>query len=112
MTTDYKYAGQTFMLDDSQGCYIKVTYKNRHGFVGVSLKGTADEPYIWFPGDDYPVTPDGLPHGNSFGKTLEVNLNALCDHLIREDRLEMDRKSFEPKDACDELHKFVKTIGG
>ena len=31
---DYKYKGETFKLDDSNGCYVKVTYKDLTGSFG------------------------------------------------------------------------------
>ena len=33
MSKEYKYEEETFLLDDSKGCYVKVTYKNQLGIL-------------------------------------------------------------------------------
>ena len=44
MAKDYQYDGATFLLDDSQGCFIEVKYKEQVGHVGVNLRGTKEHP--------------------------------------------------------------------
>ena len=43
----YEYQGKTFEINDSEGCYLVVTFKGLGGYVGVNLQGTATEPYGW-----------------------------------------------------------------
>ena len=35
---EYKYQGETFQLDDSEGCYVTVTYKHLKGHAGVNIR--------------------------------------------------------------------------
>ena len=36
----YIYEGETFLLDDTKGCYIEVEFKDTKMYVGVNLQGT------------------------------------------------------------------------
>ena len=42
MAKEYKHQGETFLLDDSKGCYVKITYKDQVGYLGVNLQGSAE----------------------------------------------------------------------
>ena len=112
MSKEYKYEEETFLLDDSKGCYVKVTYKNQLGYLGVNLEGSAERPYCWWDDGDRPVTPDGLRFGNATGVEEEGNLRALCGSLLRRHREAEARKVFNRREACDSLHEFVKGLPG
>ena len=109
MANEYKYEGETFGLDDSEGCFIEVTYKDLVGYVGVYLQGTAEKPFCWFT-EKSAVTKDGLNIGNSAGRDMEANLRALCETLLRQHRQAEARKAFKPEEACETLHEFVKSL--
>ena len=57
---EYKHKGETFQLDDSKGCYAKVTYKHLTGYVGVNLGDRPSDqyPYAWTTNKGS-VTPEG-----------------------------------------------------
>ena len=102
----YKYAGEEFLLDDSNGCFIKVTYKDQVSCLASASGGTADNPYRWASGSYAP--PGGLRSGTSSGRDVEQNLQGRS--LINQHRIEEDRKDFNPDDACELLHKFVEDL--
>lgn len=110
MASEFKYQGETFLLDDSKGCYIEVTYKDQVGYVGVKLQGTQGEPYCWWADSQSVVTPEGLTNGLSEGPSLQSNVQALCKDLIRRQQEAEARKSFDSEAACKSLHEFVETI--
>lgn len=110
MATEYKYEGETFLLDDSKGCYVEVTYKDQIGHVGVNLQGTADAPYAWYANQPSLVTPDGLKAGKSSGTSEEDNLRALCAELIRLQREAEAHAAFDAEAACKSLHEFVESV--
>ena len=101
---EYKHKGETFQLDDSEGCYVTVTYKHLTGYVGVNLglvgeKATDQKPYAWFIDKKY-VTPEGLKLGNAKGASFEANLDALCAELLRKFRIEEAAKAFDPQNIA------------
>lgn len=110
MPKEYKHEGETFLLDDSKGCYIEVTYENLTGYVGVHLGGTVDTPYCWWPEKHQWVTNDGLTNGNSNGKELSTNLDALCRELLRQYQEDEARQKFQPEQACKSLHEFYEKL--
>ena len=40
MASEYKYNGEIFLVDNSKGCYLEVSYKDVFGYVGVWVNGT------------------------------------------------------------------------
>ena len=110
MTRKYELEGETFLLDDSKGCYIEVTYGDMVGYVGVNLEGTTKNPFVWSAGDSGPVTPGGLRYGNSSGSDEKSNLERLCRELLRRRQVAQDREAFNQEDACKSLHEFVKSL--
>lgn len=109
MAKEYKYQGEMFSLDDSKGCYIEVKYKEQRGYVGVYLKGTAEQPFCWYDSERV-VAKDGLSVGNSNGRDLDVNLHALCAKLLANHRQARARKAFKPEEVCKSLHEFVQAL--
>ena len=109
MGTEYKFEGETFLLDDTKGCYVEATYGGQIGYVGVNPHGTAETPYFWWPDETNWVTPDGLTNGNP-GTDMQSSLNALCAQLLRQYREAEARKTFKPEDACGSLHEFVQSV--
>ena len=107
----YSYQGQTFLLDDTKGCYIEVEFKGTKSFVGVNLQGTPEHPYTWGP-NDY-VTSDGLSlnYGGGF-QTVQEALNSACANILDSYRESQARKAFKPEGACQALHQFVKNLPG
>ncbi len=113
MAKEYKYQDETFLLDDSKGCYIEITYKGMKGYVGVNLStwGSAQAPYVWWAENAARfVTPDGLTGGNSNGTSQESNLAALCDELIRKQREIEAHAAFDREKACHDLHEWVEKL--
>ena len=43
--SNYEYEGETFMLDDSKGCYVEVTYRDLTGYFGVNIRGNGTDQY-------------------------------------------------------------------
>ena len=108
----YEYRGFKFMIDDSKGCYVEVTYKDVSGYAGVFLNGTNDARFAWWV-ESSGVTKDGLTTGNSAGNTMQANLHALCDWIIAQHEEREQQRAFTPKareKACAELHDFVNGL--
>ena len=110
MARKYVFEGEIFRLDDSKGCYVEVTYKDQLGYVGVNLKGTAKNPYVWWAGDSRPVEQDGLSFGNSSGLNEKNNLDGVCQELLRRQQQAQDQMAFNQENACKSLHEFVKSL--
>ena len=112
MARQYRYKEEVFELDDSQGCYVKVSYKDKVGYLGVNLRsGTQDNPYAWWSNPSTSViTKDGLLGGNVNGGGLEDNLNALCTQVLAEYRQGEAHRALQPEVACQSLHNFLKTL--
>ena len=91
----YKYTGEEFLLDDANGCFIKVTYKDQVGCLALASRGTADNPYRWAGGSYAP--PGGLRSETSSGRDVEQNLQGLCRSLIHQHR--MVRANLDPHPA-------------
>ena len=109
----YEYRGVKFEIDDSKGCYLETTYKDVTGYVGVSLSGTIDTRYAWWV-ESSGVTKDGLTVGNFAGNTMQPNLHALCDWILKEVARREATRAFTPEareQACAEFHDFVKELG-
>ena len=72
---EYKYQGETFLLDDSKGCYVEVTYKGLKGVVSVNIgENRSDQsPYSWN------IDGSGRSGTHSFKETLD----SLCDQLLK-----------------------------
>ena len=107
----YKYKDVEFDMDDSAGCYIEVSYKDVKGYVGVNLSGDSASRFLWF-SEPSALVKDGLRYGNSNGDSLENNMNAVCEDLLRRHELAERVKAFDSKAkeaACEELHDFVKS---
>ena len=109
MPKEHKYQGETFLLDDSKGCYIEVNYRDLVGHVGVHLNGTNETPYCWYTGTTF-ATADGLTNGNSNGQALSDNLNALCATLLKQYQENAAKKEFQPEQACKRLHEFYEKL--
>ena len=107
----YKHRGETFELDDSQGCYVEVTYKTVKGWVGVNLHDTAtdESPYSWYTNQGV-VTPDGLRAGNTNGSSFASNLDALCVRLVQDYKTAEAAKALDREKYCHNLHDFVKQL--
>ena len=108
---EYKYQGETFQLDDSEGCYVTVTYKHLKGHAGVNIGSNAStlHPFAWHTGVGR-VTPDGVQPGTSClqpGTSLDDFFNehrdSLCADLLRIIRAEEASKAFEPEKYCTAL---------
>ena len=111
---DYQHEGETFKLDDSKGCYVKVIYNDITGYIGVNIgvNATDQNPYLWYTNkriENY-VTPEGLKIGNSNGASFESNLDALCEQLLREFQTQEATKTFSHAKYCEELSEAVKNL--
>lgn len=106
---EYEYQGETFLLDDSKGCYIEVTYKNVVGYVGVYDRGTKDTPYIYSVGAGG-VNNGRVASGNVERGSIQHVLDKLCGALTREQQSWEARNAFDQKEACETLHKFVENL--
>ena len=99
---EYKYQGETFLLDDSNGCYVEVTYKGLKGVVSVNIGDNRSEqsPYSW--------NIDGS--GRSGMYSFKETLDSLCDQLLRKFRAAEAAAAFDPKLYCEVLHDGVKNL--
>lgn len=112
MVKEYKYKGETFTLDDSKGCYIKVTYAEHPqfvGYVGVNISKTVAKPFA-VSHDGYEVTPDGIPVPRQSGYDINELIVECCRHLI-ERKKTADLIGDRGKEAlCNDLHQWYADL--
>ena len=99
---EYKYQGETFLLDDSKGCCVEVTYKGLKGVVSVNIGDNRSDqsPYSWN------IDGSGRSGTHSFKETLD----SLCDQLLKKFRAAEAAAAFDPKLYCEVLHDGVKNL--
>ena len=112
---EYKYQGETFLLDDSKGCYVEVTYDkvpDRVGIIAVALRGTKEKPYVRMTmhrgATNDRLTPNGVDeegHGS-----YESILGQVCSRLINAHREREAKEQFNPEEACHALHEAVSKL--
>ena len=118
MAKDFKHAGETFLLDNSKGCFVEVTYAEHQeyvGVVGVSINGTESAPYAV----SVLSTPNGSDRdkvikgdqvvGNSVGD-LDSAIYQCCEALIKTRRRYEGQKHFDPESACRKLHEEFENL--
>ena len=109
----YRYNNETFELDDSNACYIKVTHKDQVGFVGTNLQDKSKVPstFCWTMSPTH-VTQAGLTGGNGHvGQSFEFHLQVLCGTLIIKQREEDARRnSFDAEKACADIRGFMEQL--
>ncbi|MCY3748917.1 MAG: hypothetical protein OXG64_06440 [Chloroflexi bacterium] len=106
--------GRKFQVDDTQGCFALVTYMDVSGVVGVNLgsNATANQPWAWS------LTPmqarkgphGGVKQGNTNGPDFGTNFRKLCQALVRQHEQDEQRRRFDPKPYCRELHREVARL--
>ena len=96
----YKFNGETFELDDSEGCFVKVTYGGQVAHLGVNLyDGTDKRPFKY--AGSWQGTPQegGLTWGYD-ASTYAQGLEGVCRLLLkRQEEVKFDREK-----ACETLH--------
>ena len=107
--SNYGDEGETFELDYSDDCYVKVTYAGLTGYFGVNISGTGSDllPYLFYVGDEEYTTPNGLTNGQECSSFNEAR-DSLCAELARIIREKEAVKTFDPAKYCKELHDAVK----
>ena len=107
----YPYEGETFKLDDSNGCYVKVTYKGLTGFFGVNVRGTGTDqhPYFYYEGGEENVTPEGVTAGNR-SRSFNQARDETCRMLLDKFRAQEAAKTFDRAKYCKELHDAVNNL--
>ena len=108
---NYKYKGETFKLDDSKGCYVKVTYKDLTGYFGVNISGTGTDqyPYSYLVDGEEDVTPYGMTRGDQ-SPSPEDARDRTFDVLLEKFRTQEAVKTFDRAKYCKELHDAVKNL--
>ena len=109
MEKEYKYDGETFLLEYSEEGYIKVTYQDQVGILGVAENGTPDLPYRWAVGISS-ARAGLLTSGTSTRANVEGNLNSLCADLMRNHQISESRKSFKPKGVRETIEEYYKKL--
>lgn len=109
MTKEYKHDGETFLLEYSDEGYIKVTYKDQVGVLGIAQGGTADSPYRWAVSSGS-ARGGVVGSGTSSGNGLDRNLNGLCADLIRSHQRSEASKNFDPKEARETIEEYYKKL--
>ena len=118
MAKEFKCDGETFLLDDSKGCFVEVTYDEHQeyvGVVGVSTNGTESTPYA--------VSIISTPNGSDRDKVIKGNqvvgngagdldtaIAQCCAALIKTRRRYEGRKQFDPEAACRKLHEEFENL--
>lgn len=119
MTKEFKHDGETFLLDDSKGCFVEVTYAEHQEYVGcagVSVDGTEDNPYaavtISTPNGSsrhQAIKDDRIYRGDRTGD-LETAIRKCCTSLIAIRRRDEERKQFDSEAACRNLHEQFENL--
>ena len=93
MAKKYQYQGETFQVEDTDNCEIKVS----DGVTVLSITPNTGGPSIYRVST---VKGGWWWHTN----TVEESINRACLDLIE------SRKSTKPEEACDALHNYVKNL--
>ena len=109
MIINYEYKGETFKLDDSNGCYVEATYKGLKGYFGVNIGGTGTEtePYVYCVGGEEYVTRDGMTGGDYHSPSFKDARDNTCNSLLNKFSAQEAAFLFREK-YCKELHDAVK----
>ena len=107
--SNYEYEGETFMLDDSKGCYVEATYRDLTGYFGVNIRGNGTDqyPYSYYVGGEEYATPEGITAGSPSSSFNEAR-DLTCGELLEKFRDQEAVKTFNPAKYCKELHDAVK----
>ena len=109
----YRYNNETFELDDSNRCYIKVTLKDQVGFVGANLqhKSKLASTFCWTMSSAH-VGQHGLTGGSGYvGRPFEFHLKVLCESLtIKQQEEDAKNRSFDPEEACADIRGFMEQL--
>ena len=97
----YEFEGEKFEIDDSEGCFVKVTLQEEIAYLGVNLKdGSNRRPFRYAGSWQTSAQQDGLVTGSRVA-TFEDGLVGVCRLLLeRQQQLEFDREK-----ACKALHE-------
>ena len=110
---DYKYAGETFKLDDSKGCYVEVTHdglRGLTGYFGVNISVTATDQYPYsYRVNEGSVTPNGIINGIQ-NPSFKDARDEICEILLNRFRTQEAAKTFDRAKYCAELHDAVKNL--
>ena len=116
---EYKYQGETFLLDDSEGCYIKITYRGEDydliGYAGIaSQEGTKDQPYSVVFSNPNNATADGfLRRSDDIYSTIEEAIDSFCEITVvdikrrNEEAAKQKLDKAAREEACELIHKFM-----
>ena len=122
MAKEFKHDGETFLLDDSKGCFVEVTYAEHQeyvGVVGVSIKGTESSPHavsvISTPNGSVrhkAIEGDKITRGDIVRDTRDISaaIHKCCEQLIAVRRQYEVRKQFDSEAACRNLHEQFENL--
>ena len=106
---EYTYQDEIFQVDNSNGCYLEVTYRDLKGYVGVNLRpdATDETPYLFLTGRGMDAVTDyGLRRGRRRGDSVEDALNGLCEWMMKVH----SNRSFDRERHCRALDEFVNGL--
>lgn len=106
MRKPYKFQGETFELDDSNGCYVKVQYRGQTGYVGVLTNPSAKQR---FGRSITPGSAKGLNGGGSDSGDFQSSLDTMCGVLM-ENAKNADYHESLRAQACEEMHGFMNSL--
>ena len=105
---EYLYKGETFQLDDSQGCYIEITYKDQKGWVVVNI---SIENYGYAITDRAAeVTASGVQSRYGARNTIMEAVDFLCLILLLNQKKVDEYKPLDRIALCAELHSFMDKL--
>ncbi len=117
MTKKHEHDDRIFEVDDSEGCFIKITYEGLVSYAGVFYQGTSDRPYMSTSPTEIDSSQkpnkDGLLEGfsgNSGIKTIGEALDMSFRRLADEHDRRVAQHEFKPDDACKTLHEFFDKL--
>ena len=103
----YTYKDMEVTLDPVSESAVRVTYRERTGYIGLKRDWEADRPYTWisWEGD---IHEDGIAAAFSYTyPVLELALEDLCSRLVREQR-KQDSQRVNPEERKKAARKMVR----
>ena len=104
MPVEYKHSnGETYMLEDSDECAIKISYKDVSGTLTIA-PNRFPRPY------NISFQAVGVGTNRYSYPTRERAIGAICDNLLTLQRDFESRQSFDAETACKDSHQFVEDV--
>lgn len=112
MEKNWEYKGETFLLDGSERCYVKVTYAEHPdyvGYAGFNPDGVINGYPYSCTLSDAKVTRDGV-RGENVRRNITEAVDTCC-HLLQEAYQSfLVQQNFTSEAGCQSIHDWLNSL--